>query len=47
MIWINSYRVDCEGVSAQSCLQIQFGEFSEDSWESFYNQIEGFEYEAG
>ena len=46
-IWINSFRLDCEGVAPQSCLQIQRGEFDETAWELFYNDIKGFDYEAG
>lgn len=46
-IWrINSSKVDCMGVGPMSCLQIQKGDQIEsESWELFYNEIEGFTYE--
>lgn len=46
--WINSSKVDCTGVGPMSCLQIQKSDDIESgSWELFYDQIEGFEYEPG
>jgi len=46
--WVNSYTVDCVGVSPMKCLQIQKGEnMVEGEWQNFYSQIEGFDYEPG
>ena len=46
--WINSAKKDCVGVGPMSCLQIQKGETLEPGgWQFFYDQIQGFEYEAG
>lgn len=46
--WINSSKVDCTGVGPMSCFQIQKGNKIESrSWELFYDQIEGFQYEPG
>ncbi len=47
-IWINSYKVDCEGVAPMSCLQYQENEVLQyDGWLNFYQSIEGFEYRPG
>ncbi|MEJ2585677.1 MAG: DUF4377 domain-containing protein, partial [Robiginitalea sp.] len=42
---VNSYRVPCTGVAPMECLEIQ----KEDSetWELFYSEIRGFQYEPG
>jgi len=47
--WVNSYKVDCEGVGAMMCLQISKTDSlpSNDKWDYFYTQIEGFNYESG
>jgi heat shock protein HslJ len=46
--WINSAKVDCQGVGHMSCLQIQKGEHIDNgAWELFYSEIEGFTYEPG
>ena len=45
IIYIADSFVDCQGVSAQKCIQVK--ENIEDEWTAFYNKIEGFEYEEG
>ena len=46
--WVNSYKVDCVGVGPMKCLQVQKAEqMNETSWQNFYSEIEGFEYEPG
>ena len=46
--WVNSAKVDCEGVGAQTCYQIQRGDtLRDEGWELFYGDIEGFEFEPG
>lgn len=46
--WVNSYKVDCNGVGPMKCMLIQKGEtLLEEQWENFYAQIEGFDYEPG
>jgi len=48
IFWINSTKITCEGVGKMSCLQIKRGEdFETLRWESFYSNIEGFEYQPG
>lgn len=42
---INSYRVSCTGVAPMECLQIR--KEGSDTWELFYSEIEGFQYEPG
>ena len=42
---VNSYRTPCAGVAPMDCLQIQ--KEGSDSWELFYSEIEGFQYEPG
>lgn len=44
-LYVASYKKDCEGVASQSCYLVK--ENSEDEWELFYDEIEGFEYQAG
>ena len=44
-LYVASYKKDCEGVAGQSCYLIK--ENPGDEWELFYNEIEGFEYQAG
>ena len=43
---INSYKVDCSGVSDQTCLQVAT-ESDSLVWENFYSAIEGFDYQPG
>ncbi len=46
--WVNSAKVDCDGVGPQTCYQIQRGDtLRRDGWENFYGEIEGFEFEPG
>lgn len=46
--WVNSAKVDCEGVGPQTCYQIQRGDtLRDDEWKLFYDEIEGFEFEPG
>mgnify|MGYP005855596195 CR=1 FL=1 len=46
--WINSAKVDCQGVGPMSCFQIQKGEqIKNGAWELFYSEIEGLTYEPG
>ncbi len=48
IFWINSTKVDCIGVGPMSCMQIQKGDYILfGNWQSFYSQIEGFDYEPG
>ena len=44
-IYIADHLVDCEGVAPQKCMLIK--EKIVDKWTTFYDQIEGFEYEEG
>lgn len=49
ILWINSSKIDCTGVSKMTCLQVQKSDtldLSKD-WELFYSQIDGFEYQPG
>lgn len=46
--WVNSQQIDCVGVGPMKCLQIQKGEtYQPDTWELFYANIKGFNYEEG
>lgn len=46
--WVNSYKVNCEGVGDMNCLLVQKAEITEPGkWINFYSKIEGFEYEPG
>ena len=46
--WVNSAKVDCEGVGKQTCYEIQRGDtLRDEGWELFYGEIEGFEFEPG
>ncbi|WP_346860214.1 META domain-containing protein [uncultured Draconibacterium sp.] len=46
--WINSYTVDCTGLTPMNCMLIQKGEkIIEGQWQNFYSKIEGFTYEPG
>jgi hypothetical protein len=44
-LFVNSARVACEGVSEMECLEVK--EHAEDEWTLFYDNIDGFDYEAG
>jgi len=44
-VLIKSNLVICEGVSTQKCMQYQIK--GEDSWQLFYDEIDGFTYEEG
>lgn len=46
---IRDYKVSCSGYEGQdSCFLVQTGALiGTEDWEYFYEQIEGFEYEAG
>ncbi len=47
-IWINSYKVDCQGVAPMSCLQFQENdELQYEGWSNLYQSIEGFTYQPG
>ena len=43
--WVNSHKVPCEGVAPMQCLQIKKAE--NESWQYFYSQIAGFDFEPG
>ncbi|MEO9075680.1 MAG: DUF4377 domain-containing protein [Gelidibacter sp.] len=45
IIFLASTKTDCVGVAPQKCLQIK--EEGTTGWTSFYDQIEGFDYEEG
>ncbi|WP_282013761.1 DUF4377 domain-containing protein [Marinifilum flexuosum] len=46
--WVNSRKVNCEGVAPTKCLLVQKGESLDDAkWENFYSEIEGFKFEDG
>ncbi len=48
IVFINSAKVDCTGVVAMKCLQIQESEtLKPNEWQNFYSTIEGFNYEPG
>ena len=44
-IYIADYMVDCEGVAPQKCYLVK--ENVADDWMYWYDEIEGFDYEAG
>ncbi len=44
-IYVADHLVDCEGVSPQKCMLIK--DKIVDDWTTFYDQIEGFDYEEG
>ena len=43
--WVNSHKVPCEGVAPMQCLQVKKAE--NESWQYFYSQIVGFDFEPG
>lgn len=46
--WVNSQKVDCQGVAPMKCLQVQKGENkTADQWEYMYANIDGFDFEPG
>lgn len=47
--WVNSYKTPCEGVAKTTCLNIQKKDSLDfdGKWETFYNHIEGFNYQPG
>lgn len=48
VMWVNSYKVDCEGVAPMSCFQIQLADtMNYEGWTNLYQDIEGFEYQPG
>jgi len=48
IFWVHSSKISCEGVGKMNCLQVKRGEdFETLRWESFYSNIEGFEYQPG
>lgn len=46
MLLINSLRVPCTGVAARQCLQVKEDNVDTE-WTSFFNEIEGFDFEEG
>ncbi len=44
-LFVAAERVECVGVAPMMCLQVR--EDPADEWQLFYDEIEGFEYEAG
>lgn len=46
-IWVNSEKVDCTGVTATKCIQIQESEKLKEDWTTFSATIEGFKYQEG
>ena len=44
-LFINSHKTNCIGVSPMQCLQVKYIE--SDDWSSFYDTIEGFDFEPG
>ena len=48
ILWVNSYKKDCEGVGPMTCLLIQENEvIDEQGWTYLYQDIEGFTFEPG
>jgi hypothetical protein len=45
ILYVDSKLVDCVGVVPQKCMLVRSNEG--DRWEFFYDQISGFQYEAG
>ena len=46
--WVNSAKVQCEGVGAIQCLKVQKGDtLNSEEWKLFYSGIEGFDYQPG
>ncbi|MFT4973255.1 MAG: heat shock protein HslJ [Paraglaciecola sp.] len=47
-LWVNSLIVPCTRVAPMNCLQVQKGKTLKDNgWEFFYDNIKGFDYQAG
>jgi hypothetical protein len=44
-LWVAHYRVDCVGVGPQKCMLVKEEQYS--PWQTFYGQIEGFDYVEG
>lgn len=44
-LYVGPEKVDCVGVAPQQCLQVRYS--SEDEYELFYSNINGFSYEPG
>jgi hypothetical protein len=42
---VNSLKVPCEDIALRSCLQVRYN--SEQDWQLFYSEINGFDYEEG
>ena len=45
LLFINNQLVDCYGVGPMKCMQVRNNET--DAWSLFYQQIDGFNFEAG
>ncbi len=44
-LYVAAQRVDCTGVGPQTCYQVRLT--PQESWNLYYGEIEGFDYEAG
>jgi hypothetical protein len=48
LLRLNSYTETCQGLIEMQCLLVQTGDqIGTDTWEFFYNAIDGFDYEEG
>ncbi len=46
--WVNSYKVQCDGVGKRACLQVQKADqISDTAWQNFSAPIKGFDYQPG
>lgn len=45
ILLVNDQLVTCVGVAEMQCMQVR--EVASEPWQNFYQQIEGFEFEAG
>ncbi len=45
VLWLNSYKVSCQGVAPIQCFQIKTKD--DEPWQNFYGNIEGFNFEFG
>lgn len=48
IMWVKGVQVDCTGVGAMKCMQIQKNEVIEPGkWQNFYSEIDGFHFQSG
>jgi len=48
IMWIKGIKVDCTGVGSMKCMLVQKSDIIEPGkWQSFYNEIDGFQFQSG